>query len=164
MTEGPTGRTHEPSLRELTIDLDRIKELLVEKVDGIKDIIDERDRRYEERFRAMDEKTTLALASSEKAVTKAEVASDKRFESINEFRGTLSDQAAMLMPRAEVEIKFAAIDERLLDIKKEIADLRESRSEGSGKEKASQHNLTALLSVLALLIALASLALRGFGK
>jgi hypothetical protein len=44
-----------------------------------------------------------ALAASEKAVAKAEVNQAAVNEGQNEFRGALRDQAASLMPRAEVE-------------------------------------------------------------
>lgn len=40
---------------------------------------------------------------AEKAVLKAEISADKRFESVNEFRSTLSDQAGTFMPRKETE-------------------------------------------------------------
>ncbi len=39
-----------------------------------------------------DKQIALALSAAEKAVTKAEAATEKRFDSVNEFRQTLSDQ------------------------------------------------------------------------
>jgi len=122
-----------------------------EEIAALQKIMDERDRRYEDRFKAMDEKTSLALTASEKAVTKAELATEKRFDSVNEFRDTLRDQAATLMPRNESEAKFAAINEKFEDMK---------------KAGTTQHNwgINTAISVLALLIALAALMLRGFGK
>src|ERR1700691_4940343 len=99
--------------------------------------MDERDIRYEQRFKAMDEKTSLALTASEKAVSKAEIATEKRFDAVNEFRGTLSDQARLLIPREEVNARFAAFDQKIGGIKKhfskDIAGLKESRSEGVGR-------------------------------
>lgn len=50
-----------------------------------------------------------ALAASEKAVLKAEAASADRFASVNEFRQTLTDQAATFATRDKVE----AIENRL---------------------------------------------------
>jgi hypothetical protein len=79
--------------------------------------MDERDRRYDERFKATDERTNLALISSEKAVGKAELATEKRFDAVNEFRGQLKDQAATLMPRAEVDTRFNALAEKIESIK-----------------------------------------------
>lgn len=124
--EKKNGRTHEPSLRELTSQLDALEKLMDEKVGRIRDRIDERDRLYTDRFKATDEKTTLALNASKEAITKAETATEKRFDAVNEFRGTLSDQAATLLPRAEALSKFAGYDEKFEDVKKEMAAFRES--------------------------------------
>lgn len=119
------GRTHEPSLRELTAELDGVEALLIAKIDNIATVIDERDRRYEDRFRAMDEKTGLALICSKEAVAKAETATEKRFDAVNEFRAALSDQAANLLTRSEASAKFQSYDEKLEYIKAS----REHRSE-----------------------------------
>jgi len=56
------------------------------------------DLRYSERFQAQ-----------EKAILKAESASEKRFDGVNEFRGALSDMVGKLMPRAESEQRYMAL-------------------------------------------------------
>jgi len=83
--------------------------VLEERVSGVKEVMDERDRRYESRFTAMDEKTSLALNSSEKAVTKAEVAQEKRFDNTNEWRAAMQDRDRNQMPRVEIEQRFSAM-------------------------------------------------------
>ncbi len=67
MSADPNGRTHEPSLRELTGQLDDLRSLMNTRFDATNKVMDERDRRYEDRFTAMDDKTQLALTASEKA-------------------------------------------------------------------------------------------------
>jgi hypothetical protein len=62
---------------------------------------------------AADKAVMAALLAAEKAVTKAEVAAEKRFESVNEFRGQLTDQTATFITRAEAEARFEAITEKL---------------------------------------------------
>src|SRR6185369_5329462 len=84
-------------------------------------VINERDVRYEQRFQAQqnalqerfeaqqksihdllmaaEKAVAIAMASADRAVLKAEAAAEKRFEGVNEFRATLSDQAVRLMPR-----------------------------------------------------------------
>lgn len=52
--------------------------------------IAEMDRRYEQRF-----------AAQEEAIHKSETATERRFESVNEFRAQLADQASRFMPRSE---------------------------------------------------------------
>ena len=55
------------------------------------------------------------MNAAEKAVLKAEAASERRFESVNEFRATLADQAARLMPRAEVEISIKSLGDKVTE-------------------------------------------------
>jgi hypothetical protein len=96
---------------------DERDDVLATKLDSLREIVDERDRRYEERFKAMDEKTGLALTSSEKAVAKAEMATEKRFDSVNEFRGQLKDQAATLLTRVEADARFKGLEEKIENFK-----------------------------------------------
>jgi len=49
------------------------------------------------------EKSVSALAASDKAILKAEAAVERRFESVNEFRQTLSDQTKSFISRVEFE-------------------------------------------------------------
>lgn len=86
-------------------------------------VLNERDRRYEQRFAAQEQAVSLALTrvdkefhehlaqvrtethaaleAADKAITKSETATERRFESVNEFRAQLSDQSRTFMPRAE---------------------------------------------------------------
>jgi hypothetical protein len=58
----------------------------------------------------------FAFASSDRAITKAEVATEKRFEGVNEFRAQLTDQANTFMPRAEAEVTVTRVNERLAEL------------------------------------------------
>jgi hypothetical protein len=89
---------------------------------------------YTRRFEDLDAKTTLALAAADKAVTKAEIATEKRFEGVNEFRATLADQAARLMPREEASSKFSNIEKDISALEKDIQKLREDRSGVTGRD------------------------------
>jgi len=118
----------EAAIATLTIEITSLKDL-------IKELLFERDKRYEQRYadivtafnaglaaqketthasmRAQQESTNLALAAADRAVSKAEVAAERRFESVNEFRNTLSDQQRTLMPRAEAENRLGALAEKI---------------------------------------------------
>jgi hypothetical protein len=91
---------------------------------------------------AAERAVATALLSAEKAVTKAEAAAEKRFESINEFRGQLSDQAATFLARSEADARFEAMAEkiesngklsaeRIADINRRL-DLNQGKSSGIG--------------------------------
>jgi hypothetical protein len=98
-------------------------------------LLAERDVRYRERFEASqtalqaalverekavnaalaaaEKLNTASLINAERAVLKAEAAAERRFESVNEFRQTLSDQAASLITRNEVNARFEAMAEKI---------------------------------------------------
>lgn len=68
------------------------------------------------RFDMLDKQVTMSLAASDRAVQKAEFASDKRFESVNEFRATLSDNSRLFMPRLEYEQAHRNLEDRITTI------------------------------------------------
>jgi len=67
-----------------------------------------------------------ALAAADRAVAKAEAANEKRFEGVNEFRKTLSDQAATFPTRSEVEARMVELGEKIGDLQ-----IRVEKSEAS---------------------------------
>ena len=62
------------------------------------------------------EKSVIALAASDKAILKAEVAVEKRFESVNEFRQTLSDQTKSFISRVEFDALRNTNATRIVDL------------------------------------------------
>jgi hypothetical protein len=131
-------------------------------VKGFQALMNERDRRYEDRFTsltegqktalaALEKQTTLAFDASEKAIVKSEGAQAQYNVRSNEFRAALDDANKHMMPRPESEQLHRAAQEtitRLRDesqkgieqartearvageaLSKEIANLRESRSQ-----------------------------------
>ena len=62
----------------------------------LKAVMDERDKRYEQRFNA-----------SQKAIDEATRANEKRFEAVNEFRGAMSDAARKYITREEARSMVA---------------------------------------------------------
>ena len=73
----------------------------------------EMDQRYQQRFAAQESAVRSALTSAKEATQKAEVANEKRFESVNEFRATLADQAGRFVTRTEVEQLFRSLDDKV---------------------------------------------------
>jgi hypothetical protein len=59
--------------------------------------------------------TQAALDAADKALTKAEQASEKRFEGVNEFRATLQDQASRFVTRAEMDAKIEGMEKNRKD-------------------------------------------------
>lgn len=75
--------------------------------------IAEKEKRYEQRFTAQQE-----------AILKADLATEKRFESVNEFRSTLKDQQLTFLPRAESEAKFEFVNKNVEKNQSDINNIR----------------------------------------
>ncbi len=126
------GRTHEPSLRELVAELDGLRELLME-----------RDKRYDERFVSAKEMVKTAFDSAEKAITKAEQAQTTYNQTHNDVQRQRMAAEQLFAQKGDLEKGLLRSDERIDDLKKsfetyqtlqavEIRSLRESRSALSG--------------------------------
>ena len=92
-----------------------LKDLLEERTSNIKAIIDINDKNYCHRFENLSEMTHMALTNADKATTKAEAAIEKRFDSVNEFRLTLSDQTQTFLTRAEFDAKWESMEKNRKD-------------------------------------------------
>lgn len=112
--------------------------------------MDERDRRYEERFQ-----------SQESALGKAESALREYKASANEFRGSLDDLATKLMPRTESELSARNNADRIEKVRdearglietlrKEVVGLQQSESQGKGR---SQFTTPIMLGIVSIIIA-----------
>lgn len=150
-----------------------LKEYVNDKIDNLEKSIDTR-------FESVIQSTKSALNAADKATTKAEDASDKRFESVNEFRQTLSDQATkfvvrgeftLIVDRMEKDIKNLIVAKEQFvsrevfrascsDIQKQLEDLKLSRAELRGKASQSSVNVSYLISAIGLSIAIVSLLLK----
>lgn len=126
---------------------------------------------------AQKEATAAAFAASERAITKAEIAQTDYNQRSNEFRGQLDDQAKLLMARLEALGLFRAVDEKLAFIQKnfddklealrlsnekifdaqtkEIAGLREYRSEIAGKGTGADRTVQYIGLAIGTLVSLA---------
>lgn len=71
---------------------------------------------FEKRIDATKDSANLALSASEKAIAKAEIASEKRFESVNEFRAALNDSSRNNITRSEVDSRFEALTDKIKDL------------------------------------------------
>jgi hypothetical protein len=75
--------------------LDTLKEFLDSRIDGL------------------EKNVTTAMAAADKAVSKAEVAAEKRFDSVNEFRNAMKDQQADFADKDNTDLRLKSIEGRL---------------------------------------------------
>lgn len=71
------------------------------------------DREFHEHLAGVRDETAAALQAADKAISKSEAATEKRFDSVNEFRAQLADQAATFMPRRESEQRTGTNTEKI---------------------------------------------------
>lgn len=140
-------------------------------------LADERDKHYMSLLEMQKETTdqrlldqaaavAAALAAAKEAFGKAESASDKRFDSVNEFRGQLKDQAATFITRDEYTVQLKALAEKIdvitanftaqigrttEQINNSIASLALSRAANEGKSSGRVELWGIILSTLATL-------------
>src|SRR5580700_9723230 len=108
--------------------LDTLEAFLSDKIEHLKEMSDQRELRNRERIENLKENVQMALTASDKAISKAEQATDKRFEATNEFRQTLSDQSATLLPRTEYAVQNASLVEKYESLNQRVTILDSSLS------------------------------------
>jgi hypothetical protein len=161
--------------------LDHMLAIVGEKDAHIRTLIDGNDKRYEERFLASQKALELGLAgtkteigaalvSADRAVQKAEVATEKRFESVNEFRGTLDNQQRTLIPRSEVDVIKSSLEEKITQLTKTLDEVRRGDAlvgglaqGGKAVKDESRANLAMLVSIALFVIAILTFFLKTTG-
>jgi hypothetical protein len=78
---------------------ERAVDALHREIAHMRELWDEREKRYEQRFQAQ-----------ETAVLKAEQAFEERLKNTNEWRAAMNDRDQRMMTRAEVEALFKSVD------------------------------------------------------
>jgi len=63
--------------------------------------------------KAAKEGVNAAMASAEKAILKAETATEKRFDSVNEFRQAMRDQQENFANKSETNLRLEELGKRL---------------------------------------------------
>jgi len=133
----------------------------------------ERDVRYEQRFLAQEravqialegssrefhehlnqyrDETRVAMEAAEKAIDKAERATELRFSSVNEFRAQLADQVNTFLPRTEAHALIDKVAERT-----SANNTRLDKLEGASG--STQQARTVLMGALALVLTLVGIA------
>jgi hypothetical protein len=134
--------------------LNTLESFLSSKIAALQKLSDEREDRNKERFAAAKETIAVAMTAADKAIVKAETATEKRFDSVNEFRQTLSDQATQFMPRTEYRISHEAIAEKVEGLNGRLTAIESSKDAST---KASTQYSAWILGAVAIMISLATL-------
>lgn len=96
-------------------------------------------------FMAQEKLVRQAMESAQLAVAKSETAMEKRFESMNEFRNQLRDQAALFLQRTEFTAVITSISEKIEALSTTLSDKLEGNVKSlQGKIDAQNNNYTEL--------------------
>jgi len=151
-------RTHEPSLREITAELDGFRELVLSKLDASDRLYKERDdsRRtaVEAALKAAEVLTNAAFAASEKAIVKAEEAQRAYNTSHNDLAKKMEDQNKATMPRSETEARFHSLEEKVNDLRTANAAVGGHAQGGQAVKDEGRANMAMLIAVAGVLLAL----------
>jgi len=165
---------------------DHVRRHVGEKDEHLRTLIASNDKRYEQRFdasqkalevgfaaakaavdasfAAQKEAINAALAAADRAVSKAELATEKRFESVNEFRGTLDNQQRTLIPRSEVDVMIKGVEEKISNITKLVDEMRNRERTTDSTNKGLRDGWGYAVGVVGLVITVAMVLLRVMGK
>ena len=114
----------------------RIDEKIDTLGDNIVDKIQCADAKYQVQFTDSKEAVTAALTATKEAINKADQANEKRFDAVNEFRSTLSDQQAKLLTRTEYDSAHKSLIEKIDGVENRI-----NRTEGASNVYVTQSDL-----------------------
>ncbi len=81
----------------------------------------EADKAAAAREEASKEALAAALSAQQLAVDKAATATEKRFDSVNEFRAQLADQSGKFATKDAVDVRFTALDEKIQIVLQQLA-------------------------------------------
>jgi hypothetical protein len=102
-------------------------------ISAVREKVDALSLRLDQRYEAQQIAINASLASAQTAVAKAEIANEKRFESVNEFRAQQGDLIRGFISRNEYQSSHNALEdkaetasnrnaERLADLDKRVTD------------------------------------------
>ncbi len=100
-------------------------------------LIQAAELRSDARFDQMKEMVDAAFQSSQKAIEKADTATEKRFEGVNEFRAQLADQAGKFVTRETMDALIDKLAQQIdrnrqdLDSLEKRIDLRQGEIQGT---------------------------------
>lgn len=124
--------------------------VLDSKIDGLRTEVKALDRHLTAEIGRVAEAARLAVNESKAAVVKAETATERRLEALNELRSIVSDYQANLLPRAEATTRFSSIDAAINKLEKAV---EKSAGVGAGLSTAGQ----AILGVVAVIAVIATI-------
>jgi hypothetical protein len=128
------------------------------KVSALRELLDERDRRYEERDRDFKNFVNSTFLSNEKAIAKAEQAQRDYNVAHNDLARKLDEQNKATIPRAECEARFRGLEENIVSLREAVTSFGGVSVGTRGIKDEARANFAVLISVASVVIAIISVA------
>lgn len=114
------------------------------------------DSMSSERSKVVRDALEAAMAASDKAVVKAEVSSEKRFETLNDFKTQVSDQLATYMPREVTEALISELrrtyEQQLAEIRNQLVQLQQRQDQAAGSSAGVSKSVGYMISALGIVL------------
>lgn len=100
-----------------------LREHIGQQVQQIRAALEAAEKLEVARFDSLSRELNLITTAAAEAIAKAETATDKRLESMNELRGQLQDQATQFMSRDLAEAQFQEMRRALADLNAKLSSV-----------------------------------------
>jgi hypothetical protein len=147
-------RTHEPTLFELTAELDSLAMLMAQYCSHNAKLEEEREKRWDVTIAAMKNETALSFTWSEKAIGKAEANAEKWRDNSNEWRTAMNDREIKFATKSEVTAELATLQSEIANLNvRSSGNIGVQEGTKQGKEE-SRGSLLAVVIIMGTLISL----------
>lgn len=116
--------------------------------------IDDLDKRTKLQFEATKESVAIAQSATRDASTKADSALEKRLEGLNELRDIVTSLMAERMSKEAAETRFAAQDEKIVRLEKQMAEEMGAKGQLQQNKQYSMWIFAIVVSVIFSLLGL----------
>lgn len=127
-------------------------EAILSKISDGKELTDAKFVTFRALLEGNAEKVALALAAADKAVSKAETATEKRFEAVNEFRSALNDATTASVAAAANFVTREMLDDRLNALDRESRAHLESIHQRLSSMEKSQANMAGRFAIIGVVV------------
>ncbi|CAN5693081.1 hypothetical protein BH23PAT2_BH23PAT2_08250 [soil metagenome] len=117
---------------------------ILEKIEALDRLTDAKFVTQRTMMDANANQVKIALDASEKAIIKAETATDKRFHSMNEFRQALTELSTTMATRREMESSINELKHNIVQLNEQTAELRSRLDVGPAGLSSLQNQYSAL--------------------
>jgi hypothetical protein len=105
--------------------------------------------RLGERFLAVEKSTQAAFDNSQRAIDKAAIATEKRFEGVNEFRSALADQASNFVTRSDLTALSEKMEIQIERLRQDLYALAKRADLHQGKEAGAKITWGSVVAIIA---------------